>query len=174
MSASGGSQERQPHRIGGSGRADPDGDSGLDSATSGEPVNVARGKLADQLRAAGRTDAAIEAAFREVPRHAFLPEMEPVQAYQDRPVVILSDGEGLPVSASTQPAMMAIMLRQLGLGPGHRVLEVGTGTGYNAALIACLVGNQESVVTIDVIPELIEQARGNLTAGAVSSGWLVP
>ena len=60
--------------------------------------------------------------------------------------------------------MMAIMLRQLGLGPGHRVLEVGTGTGYNAALIACLVGNQESVVTIDVIPELIEQARGNLTA----------
>lgn len=64
MSASGGSQERQPHRIGGSGRADPD--SGLDSATSGEPVNVARGKLADQLRAAGRTDAAVEAAFREV------------------------------------------------------------------------------------------------------------
>jgi hypothetical protein len=43
MSASGASQERQPHRIGGSGRADPDGDSGLDSATSGEPVNVARG-----------------------------------------------------------------------------------------------------------------------------------
>jgi SAM-dependent methyltransferase len=60
--------------------------------------------------------------------------------------------------------MMAIMLRQLGLGSGHRVLEVGTGTGNNAALIACLVGNQESVVTIDVIPELIEQARGNLTA----------
>jgi protein-L-isoaspartate O-methyltransferase len=62
--------------------------------------------------------------------------MEPVQAYQDRAVVILSDGEGLPVSASTQPAMMAIMLRQLGLGPGHRVLEVGTGTGYNAGLWA--------------------------------------
>jgi len=94
MSASGGSQERQPHRIGGSGRAVPDGDSGLDSATSGEPVNVARGKLADQLRAAGRTDGAVEAAFREVPRHAFLPEMEPAQAYQDRAVVILSDGEG--------------------------------------------------------------------------------
>ena len=78
--------------------------------------------------------------------------------------MIRSDGEGFPVSASTQPAMMAIMLRQLGLGPRHRVLEVGTGTGYNAALIGCLVGNQESVVTIDVIPELIEQARGNLTA----------
>jgi protein-L-isoaspartate(D-aspartate) O-methyltransferase len=164
MSASGASQARQPHRIGGSGRADPDGDSGLDSATSVELAAVAPGKLADQMRAAGRADAAVAAAFREVPRHAFLPDMEPVQAYQDRAVVIMSDGEGLPVSASTQPAMMAIMLRQLGLGPGHRVLEVGTGTGYNAALIACLVGSQESVVTIDVIPELIEQARGNLTA----------
>jgi protein-L-isoaspartate(D-aspartate) O-methyltransferase len=60
--------------------------------------------------------------------------------------------------------MVAIMLRQLGLGPGHRVLEVGTGTGYNAALIACMVGSQEAVVSIDVIPELIEQARANLTA----------
>ena len=66
--------------------------------------------------------------------------------------------------------MMAIMLRQLGLGPGHRVLEVGTGAGYNAALIAYLVGNQESVVTIDVIPELIEQARGNLTAAGGGPG----
>jgi protein-L-isoaspartate(D-aspartate) O-methyltransferase len=164
MSASGGSREQRPHRIGGCAGAEPDGDSGLDSATSGELAAVARGRLADELRAAGRAGAAVEAAFREVPRHAFLPEMDPVEAYHDRAVVIMSDGEGLPVSASTQPAMMAIMLRQLGLAPGHRVLEVGTGTGYNAALIACLVGRQESVVSIDVIPELIEQARSNLTA----------
>jgi protein-L-isoaspartate(D-aspartate) O-methyltransferase len=127
-------------------------------------VTAARAKLADQLHAAGRADAAVTAAFREVPRHAFLPEMEPMRAYQDCAVVIRSDGEGLPVSASTQPAMMAIMLGQLGLAPGHRVLEVGTGTGYNAALIAYLVGTSESVVTIDVVRELIEQARANLAA----------
>jgi hypothetical protein len=106
MSAFGGSQERRPHRIGGCGGAGPDCGSGLDSATSGELAAVARGELADQLRAAGRADTAVEAVFREVPRHAFLPEMEPMQAYQDRAVVIISDGEGLPVSASTQPARL--------------------------------------------------------------------
>jgi protein-L-isoaspartate(D-aspartate) O-methyltransferase len=166
MSTVGGSHDRQPHRIGG---VEPDRDSGSDSATSGELAATARGRLADHLRAAGRADAAVEAAFRKVPRHAFLPEMEPERAYQDRAVVIKSDAEGLPVSASTQPAMMAIMLGQLGLGPAHRVLEVGTGTGYNAALIAYLIGSQESVVTIDVIPELIEQARANLAAAGYGS-----
>jgi protein-L-isoaspartate(D-aspartate) O-methyltransferase len=54
--------------------------------------------------------------------------------------VIKSDSEGLPVSASTQPTMMAVMLSQLGLAAGHRVLEIGTGTGYNAALTARIVG----------------------------------
>lgn len=71
MSAFGGSQERRPHRIGGCGGAGPDCGSGLDSATSGELAAVARGELADQLRAAGRADTAVEAVFREVPRHAF-------------------------------------------------------------------------------------------------------
>jgi protein-L-isoaspartate(D-aspartate) O-methyltransferase len=50
------------------------------------------------------------------------------------------------------------------LAAGHRVLEIGTGTGYNAALIARIVGDQKSVVTIDVVPDLIGQARVNLTA----------
>lgn len=83
MRAASGSHQRQPHPIGGCRGAEPDGDSGSDSATSGEAA-VARGKLADQLRAAGRAEGAVEAAFRKVPRHAFLPEMEPVSAYQDR------------------------------------------------------------------------------------------
>jgi protein-L-isoaspartate(D-aspartate) O-methyltransferase len=60
--------------------------------------------------------------------------------------------------------MMAVMLSQLGLAAGHRVLEIGTGTGYNAALIARIVGDQKSVVTIDVVPDLIGQTRVNLTA----------
>jgi protein-L-isoaspartate(D-aspartate) O-methyltransferase len=78
--------------------------------------------------------------------------------------VIKSDADGLPVSASTQPAMMAIMLDQLELASGQHVLEIGTGTGYNAALIAEIVGHPRSVVTIDVNPDLTSQARTNLAA----------
>ncbi len=164
MSALGGSQDEQAQEIDGSGRVEPDGGFGADSIAIGEVATAARAKLADQLRAVGRADATVEAAFRAIPRHTFLPEIEPAQAYRDDAVVIRSDGDGLPVSASTQPAMMAIMLSQLELAPGHRVLEVGTGTGYNAALIAHIVGCQRSVVTIDVVPELVGEARMNLAA----------
>jgi len=164
MSALGDSQDEQAQDFDGSGRVKPDGGFDSDSVAIGKIATAARAKLADQLRAAGRADTAVEAAFRAIPRHTFLPEMGPAQAYHDVAVVIRSDGDGLPVSASTQPAMMAIMLSQLELAPGHRVLEVGTGTGYNAALIAHIVGCQRSVVTVDVVPELVGQARMNLAA----------
>ena len=88
------------------------------------------------------------------PRHTFLPEMvSGGRPSRTAPSArIKSDSEGLPVSASTQPTMMAVMLSQLGLAAGIGVLEIGTGTGYNAALIARIVGDQKSVVTIDVVP----------------------
>jgi protein-L-isoaspartate(D-aspartate) O-methyltransferase len=124
----------------------------------------ARARLAGSLRASGLAGAAVCEAFLEVPRHVFLPGEPAAQAYGDTAIVVKSDADGLPVSASTQPAMMAIMLEQLGLAAGHRVLEIGTGTGYNAALIARIVGNSGSVVTIDVEPDLAEQARASLAA----------
>jgi protein-L-isoaspartate(D-aspartate) O-methyltransferase len=79
-------------------------------------------------------------------------------------VVTKSDADGLPVSAATQPALMAMMLDQLGLAPGQRVLEIGTGTGYNAALLAHLVRNQRSVVTVEADREVAERARTALAA----------
>lgn len=172
MSALDASQDREGHEIDSGGRSESDDEFDQDSVAIGNLAAAARAKLADQLLASGRADAAVEAAFRAVPRHTFLPEMDPVEAYQDRAVVIKSDSEGLPVSASTQPTMTAVMLSQLGLAAGHRVLEIGTGTGYNAALIARIVGDQKSVVTIDVVPDLIGQARVNLTAaGMAASQW---
>lgn len=140
MSALDASQDREGHEIDSGGRSESDDEFDQDSVAIGTLAAAARAKLADQLLASGRADAAVEAAFRGVPRHTFLPEMDPVEAYQDRAVVIKSDSEGLPVSASTQPTMMAVMLSQLGLAAGHRVLEIGTGTGYHAALIARIVG----------------------------------
>ena len=126
-----------------------------------------RTRLVDELRDRGRlTSPAVEAAFRAVPRHVFLPEMAASQAYQDEAFVIKTDEDGLPVSSSSQPAIMAIMLEQLGVARGQRVLEVGTGTGYNAALLAHLVGPEGSVVTVDIDQDLVTRARANLaTAG---------
>ena len=121
-------------------------------------------QLAESLEASGRAGAVVSAAFLAVPRHLFLPQVEVGEAYRDTAIVVKSDAEGLPVSASTQPAMMAIMLEQLGLAAGQRVLEVGAGTGYNAAVMARLVGDSGSVVTIDVEPDLVVQARVNLAA----------
>ena len=130
-------------------------------------------RLADSLRASGRAGATVSRAFRAVPRHAFLPEDLAEQAYEDTAIVVKSDAGGLPVSASTQPAMMAIMLEQLGLAAGQRVLEIGTGTGYNAALIAELVGDLGSVVTIDVEPDLVDRARASLAAAGYAGVTVV-
>jgi protein-L-isoaspartate(D-aspartate) O-methyltransferase len=127
--------------------------------------DAARARLADQLRDSERAGADVEAAFRAVPRHLFLPEMAPARAYQDEAFAIKFGADGLPLSSSSQPAIMAIMLEQLGLAPGQRVLEIGAGTGYNAALIAHILGDQEAVVTVDIDEEIVERARASL-AGA--------
>jgi protein-L-isoaspartate(D-aspartate) O-methyltransferase len=127
--------------------------------------DAARARLVDELRDSGRlTSPAVEAAFRSVPRHLFLPEMAASEAYQDEAFVIKTGADGLPVSSSSQPAIMAIMLQQLGLAPGHRVLEVGTGTGYNAALMTHLVGERGSVVTVDIDADMVARAQANLAA----------
>lgn len=136
------------------------------SADEGGP-DAARARLASDLRRHGPPlSASVYAAFARVPRHVFVPEMGTAAAYRDEAFVIKCGPDGLPVSSSSQPAMMAIMLDQLGLEPGHRVLEVGTGTGYNAAVMSAVVGPGGEVVTIDIDPELVARARSSLlTAG---------
>jgi protein-L-isoaspartate(D-aspartate) O-methyltransferase len=127
--------------------------------------DAARDRLVDELREGGRlSDPAVEAAFRSVPRHLFLPGLTAGEAYQDEAFVIKTDADGMPLSSSSQPAIMAIMLEQLGMAPGQRVLEIGTGTGYNAALMAHLVGERGTVVTVDIDDALVAGARENLAA----------
>src|SRR3712207_5192779 len=95
------------------------------------------------------TTAPVAEAFRAVPRHLFLPGVPPEAVYQDE-AIVTNRLEGVPVSSSSQPAIMAIMLERLDLRPGQRVLEIGAGTGYNAALIAEIVGPGGRVITVDL------------------------
>jgi protein-L-isoaspartate(D-aspartate) O-methyltransferase len=132
--------------------------------SGGNDINALHQSLVDALKADRRISSPlIETAFRSVPRHLFLPDLEPEAVYQDRAIMVKTV-DGVPVSSSSQPAIMGIMLEQLGLRPGHRVLEIGAGTGYNAALMAHIVGGSGQVVTIDIDEDLVEMARQHLSA----------
>jgi protein-L-isoaspartate(D-aspartate) O-methyltransferase len=106
----------------------------------------------------------VEAAFRAVLRHHFLPGTPWETVYSDRAISAKQDQEGQWLSSSSQPAIMAIMLEQLGLEPGHKVLEIGAGTGYNAALMAHIVGETGQVITVDIDEDLVQAAREHLRA----------
>ena len=119
--------------------------------TEGTSLTGLRERLvAEVLQTSRIGDERIAAALRDVPRHLFLPHLPPQDAYLDDAIVTKRDAEGQPISSSSQPAIMAIMLDQLTLAPGQRVLEIGAGTGYNAALMRHLVGPSGTVVSVDI------------------------
>jgi len=127
-------------------------------------VSVLHQALVDKLKADGHIHSTgVEAAFRAVPRHVFVPGMALETVYSDVHIVT-KEREGHGLSSSSQPAIMAIMLEQLELHPGQRVLEIGAGTGYNAALMAHLVGDTGHVVTIDIDDDIVADARDHLRA----------
>jgi len=111
---------------------------------------------------APRTTAKVAAALSEVPRHLFVPGVALPQAYADVAIVTHRDGDGMPTSSSSQPTIMALMLDQLAVRPGDRILEIGAGTGYNAALLAHLAGPAGMVVSIDIQADVVAAARVHL------------
>ncbi|HEY6411766.1 MAG TPA: methyltransferase domain-containing protein, partial [Ktedonobacteraceae bacterium] len=130
----------------------------------GPDVYALHQQLVDQLLKAGNIrTASVEAAFRAVPRHLFLPELAVEEVYRDQ-AIITKYLDSSPISSSSQPSIMAIMLEQLELQAGQRVLEIGAGTGYNAALMAHIVGEMGRVVTVDIDDDLVESAREHLAA----------
>lgn len=129
-----------------------------------DPATRLQHNLVDALRAAGSVhDQQVEAAFRSVPRHLFLPGVPLEEVYRDQAIVTKLIA-GVRVSSSSQPAIMAVMLEQLRVQPGQRVLEIGAGTGYNAALLSHLVGETGHVVTMDIDEDIVQAARRNLLA----------
>jgi protein-L-isoaspartate(D-aspartate) O-methyltransferase len=104
----------------------------------------------DQLRRRGISDPRVLEAMGKVPRHLFVPEDYQTSAYDDRPLPI---GEGQTIS---QPYMVAIMTQSLELKGRERVLEIGTGSGYQAAILAELA---RELFTVERIPGLTPRAE---------------
>ena len=107
----------------------------------------------EQIAQRGIADPRILNAFRKVPRHRFMPQELHARAYEDKALPI---GYGQTIS---QPYMVAIMLNALALQPEQTVLEIGSGCGYQAALLSLLV---RDVQTVEIVPELAALARQNL------------
>jgi protein-L-isoaspartate(D-aspartate) O-methyltransferase len=108
----------------------------------------------ETIVARGVSDPAVLRAMRTVPRHVFVPETYRDEAYADHPLPI---GHGQTIS---QPYIVAWMTELLELQPGEKVLEIGAGSGYQAAVLAELEGVE--VYSIEIIPELAEDARADL------------
>ena len=107
-----------------------------------------------QIEARGLRDAQVLRAMRTVPRHEFVPVAHRERAYEDHPLPI---GQGQTIS---QPFIVALMSSLAGITPGQRVLEIGTGSGYQAAVLAELGAE---VWSIELLPELGAQAAENLS-----------
>jgi protein-L-isoaspartate(D-aspartate) O-methyltransferase len=114
---------------------------------------LARRRLRDRLETGGISDQRVLDALEQVHRHRLVPEALWGQAYKDTPLPI---GEGQTISA---PSVVSVMTQALELGGAERVLEIGTGSGYQAAILSRLV---TEVVSIERIPRLAAAARKSL------------
>jgi protein-L-isoaspartate(D-aspartate) O-methyltransferase len=126
--------------------------------------HTARERLVERLTAKGViTRPEVAAAFLAVPRHLFAPPGTSLQAaYADDVVITKKDADGKATSSISAPWLQATMLETARLGPGLRVLEIGSG-GYNAALIAEIVGPTGAVTSIDIDADVVTNAQAALT-----------
>jgi protein-L-isoaspartate(D-aspartate) O-methyltransferase len=150
------------------------------NATIGAPssADVQRGRMVDRLAEQVHPREETLAAFRIVPRHLFLPDVDLDRIYSGAAIPTKHSDKGDPISSSSEVAIMALMIDALRLERGQRVLEIGAGTGYNAAILAELVG-VENVVTLEIDPDIADEARAHLRAASYDSlrvetadGWM--
>jgi protein-L-isoaspartate(D-aspartate) O-methyltransferase len=129
-----------------------------------EPYTRQRASMVtEQLRQRGISDARLLDVMRTVPRHLFVPESLRPLAYADRPLPI---GHGQTIS---QPFIVAYMTDALGVARMHRVLEIGTGSGYQAAVLAHLA---REVYSVEIVPELARRASALLDSLGYSNVYV--
>ncbi len=122
-----------------------------------------RRALVDTLRRDGHLRSVrVAEAIQAVPRELFVPGISLEEVYRPSDAIVTKRIDGVSVSSASAPEVVALMLEQLDPQPGDRVLEIGAGTGYNAALLAHLVGGSGRVVTLDIDEDLVLGARAHL------------
>jgi len=132
---------------------EPGGGGVSSAAMADEYASLRLAMVERQIEARGISDARVLAAMRSVPRHEFVPESSRAAAYEDRPLPI---GHSQTIS---QPFIVAAMTELARIEPGSRVLEVGTGSGYQAAIVHEVAG---SVYTIEIVEPLTRRASETL------------
>jgi len=129
------------------------------------PSLIYRRALVESLRRDGHLRSPrVEAAMLAVPRETFVPGVPLDEVYRASEAIVTKRIEGMCVSSASAPEVVALMLEQLDARPGQRVLEIGAGSGYNAALLAHIVGESGHVATVDLDEDLVKGAREHLEA----------
>ncbi|MHA1968611.1 MAG: protein-L-isoaspartate(D-aspartate) O-methyltransferase [Candidatus Hodarchaeales archaeon] len=132
-------------------------------------IEESKERLIDQYRRRGyASDEKAFEAFMQVPREYFIPENQKMSsAYFDHPLPLMNTGQTI-----SAPHMTVMILDYLELEPGQKILEIGAGSGYQAALIAAIVGSDDDrqghVYSIEIVPELVEFAKKNLKKAGYS------
>jgi protein-L-isoaspartate(D-aspartate) O-methyltransferase len=139
---------------------DPSAERSMDQPEPQALVQARREMVEHQLRGRDITDARVLSVMSEIPRQLFVPPAHRASAYEDRALPITCD------QTISQPYMVALMTQVLQVDPAHRVLEIGTGSGYQAAVLAELVSH---VYTIERIDALVAEARLRLEALGITN-----
>lgn len=164
---------------------------GAPSGRADEALHWHHQNMVDSLVASGSIrSGAVEAAFRALPRHCFVEQYynrtgalirvtpdamtrsQGEDLYEDRAITThLIDGQA--VSSTSQPSLMAMMLEAMELRPGHKVLEIGAGTGWNAALMAHMVAPEGKVVSVEILPDAADAARRHLERMGIANAEVI-
>jgi protein-L-isoaspartate(D-aspartate) O-methyltransferase len=141
--------------------------------TTADPAELREAMVATLTDSGHLCTPAIIDAFRDVERHRFIPDADLKAAYVDDAVSVKHDENGEMISCISAPSIVATQLEQLGARTGHKILEAGAATGYNASLLARLVAPAGHVWTVDVDQDLVNAATERLAAAGASNVTIV-